>query len=72
MLQGMKTHGLCRSLQGSAAVRYLADMGAGVIKHQRSLAADRKSDSGRGIFLSSVETADIVVEGVRPGAMESL
>jgi len=41
-------------------------------RNKRSVALDLKSDRGREDFLTLVDTADVVVEGFRPGAMDGL
>ncbi|WP_160153970.1 CaiB/BaiF CoA-transferase family protein [Microbulbifer sp. ALW1] len=39
---------------------------------KKSVVLDLKSDSGREIFLKLVATADVLIEGFRPGVMEKL
>lgn len=39
---------------------------------KKSLTLDLKSDEGQRIFLQLIETADVLVEGFRPGVMERL
>lgn len=41
-------------------------------RNKRSVALDLKSESGREDFLRLVDTADVVIEGFRPGVMERL
>lgn len=41
-------------------------------RNKRSVVLDLKSDRGREDFLTLVDTADVVVEGFRPGAMDRL
>jgi alpha-methylacyl-CoA racemase len=43
-----------------------------VNRNKRSLRLDLKQAEGRALFLRLVETADVVVEGFRPGVMERL
>lgn len=43
-----------------------------VNRNKRSLRLDLKQEAGRGLFLRLVETADVVVEGFRPGVMARL
>lgn len=70
------------------AGQLLADMGAQVIvvdrrssaldktdvnrRGKRSIAIDLKSDAGRQATLRLLETADVLIEGFRPGVMEGL
>jgi alpha-methylacyl-CoA racemase len=53
------------------------DRGTGVVfdavnRGKRSIALDLKSEDGQGAFYRLVETADVVVEGFRPGVTERL
>ena len=41
-------------------------------RNKRSIALDLKSDAGRKALLKLLETADILIEGFRPGVMEKL
>ena len=41
-------------------------------RNKRSITLDLKSEAGRGAFLRLAETADVVVENYRPGAMKRL
>ena len=43
-----------------------------VNRNKRSLCLDLKQEAGRELFLRLVESADVVVEGFRPGVMERL
>jgi crotonobetainyl-CoA:carnitine CoA-transferase CaiB-like acyl-CoA transferase len=43
-----------------------------VNRNKRSLTLDLKSAAGRALFLRLVESADVVVEGFRPGVMQRL
>jgi crotonobetainyl-CoA:carnitine CoA-transferase CaiB-like acyl-CoA transferase len=43
-----------------------------VNRHKRSAALDLKSPDGRAVFLRMVSGADVVVENLRPGAMDGL
>ncbi|WPH03786.1 Hypothetical protein R9X50_00666900 [Acrodontium crateriforme] len=45
---------------------------AAVNRNKRSVALDLKSPQGKDIFLKLVKEADVVVENLRPGAMEKL
>ena len=53
-------------LDGEGAVFHMVNRG------KKSVALDLKSDSGREAFLKLVRTADVVVEGFRPGTMQRL
>jgi len=53
-------------LDGEGAVFHMVNRG------KKSVALDLKSDSGRTAFLKLAETADVVVESFRPGAMHRL
>lgn len=66
----------------------LADLGADVVivdkkscsetdndinrRNKRSVALNLKSDAGRKLFLKLVQSADVLIEGFRPGVMEKL
>ncbi|MEK7682233.1 MAG: CoA transferase, partial [Chloroflexota bacterium] len=39
-------------------------------RNKRSIAIDLKSEAGRAVFYRMVETADVVMEGYRPGVAE--
>lgn len=41
-------------------------------RNKKSLAVNLKEDEGRDVFLKAVESADVVVEGFRPGTMKRL
>lgn len=43
-----------------------------VNRNKRSMKIDLKKDGGRSLFLELCQTADVVVEGFRPGVMERL
>jgi len=43
-----------------------------VNRNKRSVALDLKTDAGRGAFIGLAKTADVVVEGFRPGVGDSL
>lgn len=45
---------------------------AAVNRNKRSMRLDLKQERGREIFLKLIETADVVVENMRPGAMHRL
>jgi crotonobetainyl-CoA:carnitine CoA-transferase CaiB-like acyl-CoA transferase len=47
-------------------------MYAALNRNKRSVTADLKSETGRADFLRLVETADVVVEGFRPGVLDRL
>jgi crotonobetainyl-CoA:carnitine CoA-transferase CaiB-like acyl-CoA transferase len=53
-------------LDGEGAVFHMVNRG------KKSLALDLKSASGRAALLSLAETADVLIESFRPGAMERL
>ena len=44
----------------------------GMSRNRRSIGVDLKSDEGREVVLRLVETADVLVEGMRPGVAERL
>jgi alpha-methylacyl-CoA racemase len=44
----------------------------GLSRNRRSVAADLKSEEGREVVLRLAETADVLVEGMRPGVAERL
>ena len=44
----------------------------GMSRNRRSVGVDLKSDEGREVVLRLVETADVLVEGMRPGVAERL
>jgi alpha-methylacyl-CoA racemase len=46
--------------------------GGALSRNRRSIAVDLKSDAGRDVVLRLVETADVLVEGFRPGVAERL
>lgn len=54
-------------LKNTVSPMYLA-----VNRNKRSLALDLKSQEGRAIFLRLARTADVVIEGFRPGVTERL
>lgn len=56
MLQGMKILSLCHYLQGPAAVQYLADMGADVIKIEPPGGAFERRWSGADTFVGGVSS----------------
>src|SRR5262249_15390865 len=43
-----------------------------VNRNKRSITLDLKSEQGRDLFLQLVDSADVVVEGFRPGVMQRL
>lgn len=53
-------------LDGEGAVFHVVNRG------KKSVALDLKGDAGRAAFLSLAETADVVIEGFRPGTMDRL
>jgi len=53
--------------QGTASALFLS-----LNRNKQSIRLDLKSDGGRGAFLRLVETADVVLEGFRPGVMNRL
>ena len=56
--------------------RKLTASGAGFFptynRNKKSLAVDLKSDAGREIVLKLIDSADVVTENFRPGAMDKL
>ncbi len=54
MLEGMKVISLCHYLQGPAAVQYLADMGADVVKVEPPEGAHERHWSGANAYVSGV------------------
>jgi len=56
-----------RPFIGSMASRFLL-----LNRNKKSLAIDLKKDKGREIFLELVKSADVLIEGFRPGAMLKL
>jgi alpha-methylacyl-CoA racemase len=82
-LQGIRVVDLSRLAPGPYATMLLADLGADVIvvlggragipalalrRGKREIVLDLKSDAGRTALHELVKTADVVVEGFRPGA----
>jgi crotonobetainyl-CoA:carnitine CoA-transferase CaiB-like acyl-CoA transferase len=54
---------------------YAREMGtlyASVNRNKRSLSVDLKQDAGRDIFLRLADTADVIIEGFRPGTVDRL
>ena len=43
-----------------------------MLRNRRSVAADLKSDEGRGLVLTLISKADVLIEGYRPGVTERL
>src|SRR5262245_6227600 len=43
-----------------------------LFRSQARLAVDLKSDNGRAAVLRAIESADVLIEGFRPGVMERL
>ena len=52
--------------------RRLAGLFASFNRNKRSVVLDLKSDAGKSDFLRLVDTADVVMEGFRPGVMARL
>lgn len=57
--------------QGDYA-REMGSLYASVNRNKRSLALDLKQDAGREIFLRLADTADVIIEGFRPGTVDRL
>ena len=57
---------------GGDPSRRFAGLFASFNRNKRSVALDLKSDAGRDDFLRLVDSADVVVEGFRPGVMARL
>jgi len=49
-----------------------SDLFLQVNRNKRSVTLDLKSEAGRDVFLQLVDSADVVVEGFRPGVMDRL
>ncbi len=60
-----------RPAGGDPSRRYAGHFSA-LNRNKRSITIDLKSDAGRDTFLRLVDTADVVVEGYRPGVMARL
>lgn len=60
-----------RAKDGTAVVGFDATM-VGMARNRRSIAVDLKVEEGRDVVRRLVATADVVVEGMRPGAAERL
>lgn len=60
----VRTYGALIDGEGSAFVR--------MNRNKRSVTIDLKTDDGKTLFRSLVETADVIVENLRPGAMRRL
>lgn len=65
--------------QGGDTVRHVAPLVEGegsaflrLNRNKRSLAVDLKAEAGKDVFRKLVETADVVVENLRPGTMKDL
>ncbi|MFG1230334.1 CaiB/BaiF CoA transferase family protein [Xanthobacter wiegelii] len=104
VLEGLKVVSFCHFLQGPAAMQYLSDMGAAVIKieppngaferhwggvdkakvggatsfflcanrNARSLAIDLKKPDAKEVIFRLVESAHVLAENFRPGALDRL
>lgn len=87
ILDGIRVIDLTRLAPGPYGTMLLADLGAEVIvvgggpaglpidayrRGKRFMRLDLKSDAGRAAFLRLVETADVLVEGFRPGVCDRL
>lgn len=60
-----------RAKDGQAVVGFDATM-RGLSRNRRSIAVDLKTDAGRDVVRRLVATADVLVEGMRPGVAERL
>ena len=69
-MSGAKQGGLVQSPKGEEGRREAAFNAAN--RNKKSIALNLKSESGKRVFCQLVETADVVVEGFRPGVMERL
>jgi alpha-methylacyl-CoA racemase len=86
MLEGVRVVEIAGIGPGPFCGMHLADLGADVIcveregatvrtavqRGKRSVVADLKTPAGRELVLRLVESADALIEGMRPGAMERL
>lgn len=87
MLGGVRILDLSRLAPGPYCTMLLADMGADVIvvgggrsglpietyqRGKKFIELDLKSDAGREAFLALASTADVVIEGFRPGVCDRL
>ena len=59
------------SFRGWGAADYSATFGS-VNRNKKSIILDLKSEEGRAAALALAETADVVIENFRPGAMDRL
>ncbi len=57
--------------QGDYA-REMGSLYASVNRNKRSITVDLKQDAGREIFLRLADTADVIIEGFRPGTVDRL
>lgn len=87
-LKGLRVVELAGIGPGPHAAMILGDLGADVVRvdrpgpggpvkdamsrNRRIVAADLKSDAGRGLVLKLVAKADVLIEGYRPGVTERL